>query len=151
MTTLACAQPLLSLSLVKCGVAGEESRASAAYNEYYSSTVQPFVDVCRKVKETSYIVRDISLQALADCFSMQGDAVETAFKRQGELIAAAGASKKPSQDALMAFIKPIADQFGVAESKVQRVRSRAITSSPVCCFVSGRQPLAFLQPAEVVR
>jgi len=81
---------------------GEESRASAAYSEYYSSVVQPFIDACRKQKETSTI----------------GDWTETAFKRQGELIKAAGQCKKPSQADLLNFVKPISDIMGTADGKV---------------------------------
>ena len=40
-----------------CTGDGVYSAGVSAYDSYYSGTVQPFIDVCRKVKETSHIVR----------------------------------------------------------------------------------------------
>jgi len=82
--------------------AGGDSAGVAAYDAYYSATVQPFIDTCRKIKETTQI----------------GDWVEKAFKHQRTVLQAAAACKKPSPDAFMAFVGPISSVMQEAEAKV---------------------------------
>jgi hypothetical protein len=93
----------------------------AAYDEYYASTVQPFIDNARKAKETTQIVRSVGIFAcvLSEIvFCLQADWTEQAFKHQRAVILAAGNCKKPSQDVLMKFVQPISEVIGTADSKV---------------------------------
>jgi len=104
---------------------GGDSAAVAAYDQYYSSCVQPFIDNIRKVKETTGIA----------------DWTEQAFKHQRVVIAAAGACKKPSSDALMKFVGPIAEVLGTAESKVD---NRSPFFNQQKAFAEGIQALQWI-------
>jgi len=104
---------------------GDDSAAVSAYDEYYSTYVQPFIDNLRKVKETTTIA----------------DWTEQAFKHQRTVIAAAGACKKPSNDALMKFVGPIAEVIGTADSKVD---NRSPFFNQQKAFAEGIQALQWI-------
>jgi adenylyl cyclase-associated protein len=104
---------------------GGDSAAVGAYDAYYSSVVQPFIDNIRKVKETNTIA----------------DWTETAFKHQRVVIAAASQCKKPSQDALMNFVGPIATVISTADAKVD---NRSAFFNQQKAFAEGIQALQWI-------
>lgn len=65
------------------------------FNDFYSTAVQPFLDACNAIDGTKRL----------------GGWAEAAFKHLGVIIKATTTSKKPSQEAFMKFLGPIADSI----------------------------------------
>lgn len=66
------------------------------YNDFYAASVQPFVDACNSLDGTKRL----------------GVWAEISFKHMGEIIKASTSSKKPSPEAFMTFLEPIAKSIG---------------------------------------
>lgn len=75
---------------------GEDAPCITGYNDFYSTSVQPFLDACNSLEGTKRM----------------GVWAENSFKHLGVIIKATTTSKKPTPEAFMKFLGPIATSIG---------------------------------------
>lgn len=96
---LASAVGSLEAHAAKLGGGGDgegDAPCVTAYNDFYTSAVAPFVDACNALEGTKRL----------------GKWAEDSFKHLGVIVKATTTSKKPSPEAFMKFLGPIADSIG---------------------------------------
>lgn len=88
-----CVASLEGFAAKSSGGDGEgDAPCVTGYNDFYSSAVQPFIDSCNALEGTKRL----------------GAWAEASFKHCGEIIKATTTSKKPTPEAFMKFLGPIA-------------------------------------------
>eukprot|EP00462_Mataza_sp_D1_P000096 CAMPEP_0175089126 /NCGR_PEP_ID=MMETSP0086_2-20121207/621_1 /TAXON_ID=136419 /ORGANISM="Unknown Unknown, Strain D1" /LENGTH=644 /DNA_ID=CAMNT_0016361617 /DNA_START=35 /DNA_END=1969 /DNA_ORIENTATION=+ len=68
----------------------------SGFNDFFTASVQPFIDACNALEGTKKL----------------GNWAEASFKHMGNVIKATTTSKKPTPEAFMAFLGPIAKSIG---------------------------------------
>lgn len=140
--TLPCHLHSVCKSHTGAGGGDVYSPGVAAYDSYYSSTVQvktvrggesdhsfAAIHRCLPQKQGNLAHRNSPMMKISVNGCFQGDWTEKAFKHQRLVLQANAACKKPSPDAFMKFVQPISDVISQAESKVQRLFERCATQT----------------------
>lgn len=95
-----CIAALEGYAAKKGGAGGDDEEAACVvgFNDFYTTAVQPFVDACNALAGTKRL----------------GAWAEQSFQHLGVIMKATTTSKKPTPEALMTFLGPIATAIGAA-------------------------------------